>query len=192
VNHQIPAQAKAGAPKLRNLLKRGGSRPVVFHSSHSPEECLGRLAAVTSQRGYTAFLDKTRYGLPDPRFRGEVGPGWFSVAPFSDTLGRDSFVPWVEARCAPSNNGATFTGKAGLKQDQRLGVLIITLLCALVGLVLLVVGIASGPWMFVILGLVFMLLPAGAVVGGLRQVERRTPKLLEDLNRLLDSTSEAA
>jgi hypothetical protein len=92
----------SSATRVRSWFAGFGSRPVVLSSPYPASECLQRLAMVTSHRGSTWYLDPRNAVLRDPRFRGDAGPSWISLARFEDAVGRNSFVPWLQGRVEPA------------------------------------------------------------------------------------------
>lgn len=175
-------------------LKRRSSRQIMLVSPLAPKECLGRLTKVTSRRGYTAFFDKARSGLPDPLFRGSVRPDGFTIALFNETLGMNSFVPRVEVQVVPSPTGTAFAGSAGLSDDGWMSTLIIGLGMTLMGLLCCAVGTAAllshGPVIFLPLGIAFSAGPWPLAFFGVRYAEQHTPALLSALTTALESSAD--
>jgi hypothetical protein len=180
-----------------NWLAGFRSRPVTLSSPHPASECLQRLAAVTTQRGATSLYFGHRSAhRPRPRLRGYVGPWWISVARFEDAARRKSLAPWLDARTEPSaGGGTTFAGRIGLHSSVRLVISVmtgVTGLIAVTGFTDAAVLLAHGH----LSGLAAMLLPlcmiaifAALNAAGLRSLERGTPELIEELNRILDSAA---
>jgi hypothetical protein len=144
------------------------SVPVKLSSPYAPDDCLGRLEAVTSRQGNLWHLDARNGGRPEPLLRGcidghrdrrQVG-----VASFSETLGINSFAAVLYADARSSRDGGTeldgFVGLSGV-------VTIVLVLVAGIGTLILAtmfgVGIAAlarGQR----LGWAFVLIPAGMFV----------------------------
>lgn len=152
---------------------------------------------VTTHRGATSwYLDRRTVGRPTPRLRGDVGPSLVSVARFEDASGRGSFAPWLDVRLEPAaGGGTTLTGRIGLHPAvQRLMPVItgsfglLAMALAAGGIVLLVHGDLSGlPFVLVPLAMTAFL--AVLDVAGRRSLERNIPKLIQEMNRVLDSTA---
>jgi hypothetical protein len=180
-----------------NWLAGFQCRPVVLTSPHPTSECLQRLAMVTTQRRSAFwYVDHRSARRREPRLWGYIGPSWISVARFEDAAGRNRFAPCLDAQAEPSARGGTmFTGRIGLQPAVRL---LISVLAGVGGLMAVAGGIAA----IVLLvrghlsGLAAMLIPLVVIAVfaafnsvGLRSLERGTPKLLEELNGILDSTA---
>lgn len=173
------------------------SRPVVLSAPYPASECLQRLAMVTTQRGATSwYLDSRTVGCPEPRLRGNVSPSRIFVARWKDASGRNSFAPWLDVRLEPADGGrAALTGKIGLHPDMRGVTAVIAggggLICVamvVAGIALLVRGQLSG--------LSLLLWPLGMAafitvftVASLRSLGRDIPKLIQEINGVLDSTA---
>jgi hypothetical protein len=180
-----------------NWLAGFRSRPLVLSSPHPASECLQRLAAVTTRGGANSlYFDHRSARRPEPRLRGYVGPSWISVARLEDASRRNSFAPWLDASLEPSaGGGTTLTGRIGLRSSVRLVILVTTGIMGLIALI----GVAEAIALLVrghLGGLAAMLLPLCMIAvfaalneAGLRSLERGTPKLIEELNRVLDSTT---
>lgn len=114
---------------LRDLRAEFWLRPVTVSSPHSPDDCLRRLAEVTTAHGATWYLKPETAVLRDPQLRGNVGPSGIHVARFRDSIGRNNFLPWLDARFESAPSGGTILagtigpqpGSAGLKtlRDER-------------------------------------------------------------------------
>jgi hypothetical protein len=179
-----------------NWLAGFQSRPVALSSPYPTSECLQRLAAVTTQHRLTSwYFDHRSARRPEPRLRGNIGPSWISVALYEEVAGRNSFAPWLDARPEPSGGGGTtFTGRIGLLPAVRV---LISFMAAVWGLIA-VAGFTGGVVLLVgghLSGLAAMLIPLGVIAvfaafnaAGLRSLERGTPKLIEELNAILNST----
>ena len=172
-------------------------RPVVLLSPHPADECLQRLAKVTTSRGATSwYLDSRTVGRPDPRFRGVVGRSWIQVARFQAASGRGSYVPWLVAGPWVSDDGGTeFRGWIGPPPAVAGFLPWFAGFACLASLGLLVAGVAP-----LVLGHVIGLVPtvlfplpaiwlAGMNAAGRRSLEREAPKLIEELNGVLGSTA---
>jgi hypothetical protein len=176
------------------------SRPVMLSSPHSPGEFLHRLAAVTTRQGFSWYLAARNVGAPDPRFRGDVGPSRILIARFEDTLGRNSFAPWLDIRAEPAADGGTIlTGRIGL--HPFVGVLIPVILgagCLMMlglfsaGVVQLASGQVGQALPFVSLPLIAIAFMVGGNAAGLRSLERGIPELIRDMNEILGAPSDDA
>jgi hypothetical protein len=181
----------------RSWLAGFRSRPVALSSPYPAEECIRRLAAVTTRRGATSwYLDPRTVGLPTPRLSGDVGLSRIVVARWEDANGRGSFTPWLNVQLEPpAGGGATLRGMIGLHPAMG-GFMPVF---AVVSAVLLVTLMAGGTGLLVHgdpKGLVFVLMPlalaafgAGIFIAGLRSLERGIPKLIQEMNGILDSTA---
>jgi hypothetical protein len=99
---------------LRGLPAEFRPQPVELSSPHPPQECVERLAKVTTARGTGWLLNPKTAGLPEPRLRGEVGVHAIRVARFRDSVGRNNFVPWLNLKIEPDGRGgAVLTGTVG-------------------------------------------------------------------------------
>lgn len=167
------------------------SRPVVLSSPHPPSECLQQLATVTAERGYSWFLASENIGRPDPRFRGQIGPSRILVARFEDSLRQNSFVPWLHLIPEPSADGGTIlAGTIGLRSDARVVILMTTGLASLISLSMLAAVVVSGQLSgapFILISLAMVAVSVGFDIAGPRSLEREIPKLIGEVNELLDS-----
>lgn len=171
------------------------SRAVTLSSPHSPGEFLSRMAAVTTRQGFSWYLAAKNVGAPDPRFRGDVGPSRILVARFDDTLGRNSFAPWLDTRAEPAADGGTIlTGRIGLHPFVRVLIPVILGAGTLMMLGLLVAGavqLAAGRFgqslPFVVLPPIAIAFMVGCNATGLRSLERGIPELIREMNEILGS-----
>lgn len=181
----------------RRWLARFRSRPVSLTSPYPVEECLQRLSAVSSQRGATSwYLSSRTVGRQDPRLLGYVEPSRIFVAEWTAASGRNSFVPWLDATLDPDGEGrTTLRGWIGLRPT----VVPVLALIAGVGGLICMTSVVSGIAVLAhghLSGLPLVLVPfamtafvAGIIFGGLRELERNIPKLIQEINAVLDSTS---
>lgn len=172
-------------------------RPVVLSSPYPVEECLRRLAQVTTTRTPGSwYLDTWTAVLPNPRFWGDASPSGISIVQFEGAGGRASFVPQLRIRPEPAaGDGTTLTGTIGMSQDSKdiMRVLIGGLSIICLGFITGgIVTLAHGD----ISGIVLLLLPllasgfaAAFSSDGLRSLEEGIPKLIEDVNKTLGSTA---
>jgi len=185
----------------RSWLASFRSRPVTLFSPHSGSECLRRLALVTTTRGETSwYLDPRTAGRPEPRLRGNVGPsGLFvtrlSVARWKHAGG--SFAAWLDARLEPAaGEGTRLQGTIGLGPAARTVISLNALVYALMavaacsgGIALVVQGHPGAVALAVLAPIGLAALFAGFSVAGLRSLERDIPKLIGEINGLLDSSA---
>ncbi|MCW2749781.1 MAG: hypothetical protein JWR83_891 [Aeromicrobium sp.] len=96
-------------------LQRRVQQPWTLEVPISLAEVSERLTSCTSADGYRWFLSPTNAAQPSPAFRGTVTGQHIHVARFDATLGRNSFVAWLDAdmRESPSG-GARLDGTIGL------------------------------------------------------------------------------
>jgi hypothetical protein len=187
----------SSATRTRSRFAGFGARPVMLSSPHPASECLRRLTMVTSHRGSTWYLDPRNAVLPDPRFRGDAGPSWISLARFEDAAGRNSFVPWLQGRLEPAaGGGTTIAGSVGLNPAVKAVIPVIAggggliALSALAGgVALLAAGHLSGLLPAVLIPLALITLLVSVNVVGMRSLEREIPKLIQEVNGILDSTA---
>jgi hypothetical protein len=112
---KIRSFASRNRVALRNWVERDKLRPVVVTSPHPPDECLRRLAKVTTDRKSGWYLDWRTATLPDPLFHGEVGPRGVRVGLFTQVVSRGGVRAWFDARIDPAPGGGTIlTGTVGL------------------------------------------------------------------------------
>lgn len=181
----------------RRWLARFGSRPLSLSSPWPVEECLRRLSTVSERRGAASwYLSSRTVGCPEPRLRGEVGPSRILVAEWKAASGRNSFVPWLDARLEPDGEGGTtLRGQIGLRPEVVTVLALIAGVGGLIGIAMVVGGIAvlahghlSGLplalWPFAMAAFI-----AGVNFAGLRSLERDIPKLIREINAVLDSTN---
>lgn len=174
-------------------------RPVVLYLPHSPSECLGRLAAATTRRGFTAwYLDPANATRHAPAFRGEVSPSRILIARFDDAGGRNSFAPWLTASLQPAaSGGSVLTGSIGLRPASKAVLVVLAVVTSLMDLGVLAGGVvllASGN----LRGLPLVLIPlalavfiAGLLAAGIRSLNKAAPHLLQEVNRLAGPASAA-
>lgn len=179
----------------RRWLARFRARPVSLSAPYPVAECLRRLSAVSAQRGAASwYLSPRTVGRPEPRLRGDVGASRIFVAEWRAASGRNSFVPWLDARLEPDGEGrTTLGGQVGL----RPGVVTVLALVAGVGGLICMAMVVSGIivlahghlsglplalWPFVMAAFI-----AGMNFLGLRSLGRDIPKLIREINAVLDS-----
>lgn len=126
----------------RRWLARFRSRPVSLSSPYPVEECLRRLSTVAERRGAASwYLSSRTVGCPEPRLRGDVGPSRILVAEWKAASGRNSFVPWLDARLEPDGEGrTTLRGQIGLRPEV---VTVLALTAAVGGLVCMAVVVSG-------------------------------------------------
>jgi hypothetical protein len=189
---------------LHNWVKRDKVRPVVVTSPHPPDECLRRLAKVTTDRRSGWYLDWRTATLPDPLFHGEVGPEGVRVGLFTHVVSRGGVRAWFDARVDAAPGGGTIlTGTAGLpsapeRATQTLQFVAFLAVGAVVAFVFGVVMAASGRFNFgvgvaIVVPVIaaLTLLASGGYDPGprLEAAEGPIPGLLRKINDVLDSTS---
>jgi hypothetical protein len=176
------------------------SHPVVLSDPYPVGECLRRLATVTTRRGFTWYLTSKNARRPNPRLRGRVGLSGILVAQFEDTLRRDSFVPWLNIRPEPAaGGGRILAGRIGLHPAVRMLTAVISGagdLIALGGLVVGVVQLVSGQagtaLPFVVIPLILIAGIMGVNAVGSRSMERKIPKLIQEMNEIIGSGRDGA
>jgi hypothetical protein len=188
---------------LHNYVERDKLRPVVVTSPYPPEECLRRLAKVTTDRKSGWYLDWRTATLPDPLFHGAVGPRGIRVSLFSEAGRRGGPLAWFDAQIATAPEGGTaLTGTVGSPSAQATAMATVAFVgfWAVAGVVSFVVGIviaASGHFnagVGVAIGLpVLLVLSLLAGRGyhpgpGLVPAEAPVPRLLRKIKDVLDST----
>lgn len=181
----------------RRWLERFRPRHVTLTSPYPVDDCLRRLATVTTRRRATSwYLDSRTVGRAEPRLLGDVGRSRIFVARWQDTTGRNSFTPWLDARPEPAAaGGTTLTGSIGLNPaaggliqavDWGSGLIVLAAIAG--GISLLARGDLSGL-VFVLGPLALAAFGTGLNAVGLRSLERDLPKLIQEINGLLDSTA---
>jgi hypothetical protein len=184
---------------VRSWSERTRPRPVVLSSPYPVEECLRRLGQVTTTRTSESwYLDARTAVLPDPRFRGDVGPASISIVRFDGVHGRGgvSFSPRLDVRPEPAaGGGTTLTGTIGVDPYTKDFIRATTVGAGLLSLALIAAGTANLVGGHII-GLLFVLAPLflagrfGSVsVLGLPFLEEHIAKLIEDANKTLGSTA---
>jgi hypothetical protein len=179
------------AVKGRDATARLG--PVILSSPYPVDECVRRLAAVTTMRSATSwYLDPRTVGLPEPRFRGEVSPSRILVA---RCAGRDGFAPMLDARLEPSADGGTrLTGTTGLRPSVRTFRRVFAGVCGLIavaslagGIHLLVSGHLAGLGPAVLVPLLMAALAGSHEVACRRLPARQSGVLIADISEILGS-----
>ncbi len=189
---------------LHEWIERDMLRRVVVTSPHPPQECLRRLAKVTTGRKSDWHLDWRTATLPDPLFHGEVGPSGVHIALFTEvtTGGPQSWVrAWFDARVDPAPEGGTvLAGTIGSPSAQARAVLSLVFMAFWAGMALfsLVIGTviaASGHFnmgvgaAIVLPVLVTLAILASRGNSGLEAAEDPIPGLLRKIDGVLDATS---
>jgi hypothetical protein len=173
------------------------SRPVSLSFPYSVEVCLQRLSTVSAQRGAASwYLSSRTVGCPEPRLRGDVGPSRVFVAEWKAASRRNSFVPWLDARLEPDGGGrATLRGRIGLRPEVATVLALIAGVGGLICVALVVSGIvvlACGHLSGLLLALVPFAIAAFIAAinfAGLRSLERGIPRLIREINAVLDPAS---
>jgi hypothetical protein len=188
---------------LHNYAERDRLRPIVVTSPHPPQECLRRLAKVTTSRKSGWYLDWRTATLPDPLFHGEVGPRGIHVGLFTEAGQRGGIRAWFDAQVVPApGGGSTLTGTIGSPsaQQRATGDIMVVAVWAAAPVVAFIVGVAiaaSGHFNFAVgtaivvpVIAVFALIVSGAYDFGprLEAAEGPIPGLLGKINGVLDAT----
>jgi hypothetical protein len=188
----------------RSEVNRYAPRPVVVTSPHPPEECLRRLAAVTTDRKTGWLLDARTATLPDPLLHGIVSPSGIRVTTFAAIVSRGTCA-WFDAQLEPTPaGGTTLDGTIGLSSAEsaqakawdELQIAALAVLFWLLFAVLGIVSIASGNVGRGVMAIVVPTIIAPVVLfasqGKLPRsiAADRRDQLLETINRVLDATSE--
>ena len=182
---------------VRSWSARTSPRPVVLSSPYPVEECLRRLAQVTTKRTTTSwYLDTKTTVLPNPRFWGDISPSGITIVEFEDASERAvSYSPQLCVRPEPAaDGGTTLTGTIGMEPYKKDVIRVMTVGACLMGLVGIGVGIAilvGGNLTGLLLVLVLPLMVGGFVgfsVQGLPFLEEHIAKLIGDVNKTLGST----
>jgi hypothetical protein len=121
---------------------------MTLSSPHAPEDCLGRLEAVTSRRGHRWFLDARNAGWPEPLLRGSIDKHrdrrQVAVASFSETLGVNSFAAVLYADVRSSRDGGTeLDGFVGLSRAVTIVAVFVNGLWTLILATMFGVGIVA-------------------------------------------------
>ena len=172
---------------------------VVVSSPLALNECDKRLQAATDHQGSLWYLRSENIGRADPKFRGRVDSGGIAIARFDETLGRNSFVPFLEGTLATGPNGATeLRGSVGLNSNVRVMVSLMTIVGSLIAAAVFVTGIvllAQGHGLAAVPALLIPLVIVGfgsaLVLGGMKSLRGRVEPLLSDVQTLLDSRQPA-
>ena len=101
---------------MRAWVGREKIRAVEVTSPLPPDECVRRLARVTTTRRERWYLDPRTATLPDPVFHGTVEPSRVRIGLFPDMLGRIGHEDpvWFDVRVDPGPDGGTIlAGTAG-------------------------------------------------------------------------------
>ena len=180
-----------------SLVEDFRPRLVALTCPHPPAECARRLAAVTSERGYVAWhLDPRSLRRTKPRLRGQVSGQQASVTRFVFTSRRSSFAAWLDVRLEPSaGGGTTLTGQAGLPAAVRTSLAIVAGLFGLsalttagAGVELLATGRLAGLLTIIAAALAGVALAAVVRLFGSWATRREIPKLLDEVDAILDSS----
>jgi hypothetical protein len=166
-------------------------------SPYPPEECLQRLGKVASARGAGWYLDPKATGMPDPRLRGDIGQSGIHVARFRDTMGRNSFVPWLDARIEPGfGGGAVLTGTIGPWPGSAGFASAMIVIFSFMALAGVVAGTAALAVSGSIRVLPVLLIPFGIGVIGIiiivfngKKLSRHVLALVQEVNDILGSTA---
>ena len=175
---------------LHNYVERDKLRPIVVTSPHPPEECLRRLAKVTTDRKSGWYLDWRTATLPDPLFHGVVGPRGIRVGLFAEVGRRGGVRAWFDAQAVPApGGGTTLTGTIGSTSAQANATAAVAYVgfWAVAGVVSFVVRMAIVVPVIAALALIV----SGAYDIGprLEAAEGPSPGLSRKINDVLESTS---
>jgi hypothetical protein len=120
-----------------------GPIPVVFVSPLSRGECQERFRDTTERQGSLWYLTGANIGKKAPRFRGRADSE-LHIAQFEETLGRNSFVPFLDARLVPILDGGTeINGSIGLSKSVRRFLSVLLTVGGLILTAILVVGVVQ-------------------------------------------------
>ena len=187
---------------MRAWAERDKVRAVEVTSPLAPDECVRRLAQVTTTRREGWYLDPRTATLPHPVFHGTVEPSRVRIGLFPDMLGRSGHGDpvWFDVRVNPGPDGGTvLAGTAGSPTAQERAVFSLVFIAALAALALFffVLGVvitaaghfnpAVGAAIGVpVIGALAMLAARGDIT---LEGEGRVPPLLRRVCGLLDATS---
>jgi len=198
----VPVTGRSSA--LRNWMERDMLRRVVVTSPHPPQECLRRLAEVTTGRKSDWHLDWRTATLPDPLFHGAVGPPGVRIALFTEvtTGGPGTGVrAWFDAQVNPAPDGGTvLTGTVGSPSARARAALSLAFIVSWAGMALLSLLIgaviaASGHFntgtgaAIALPVIVTFAVLASRRGNGPEAAEDPIPRLLRKIDGVLDATS---
>jgi hypothetical protein len=187
------AEMAGAGRRARDWLAGFGRRPVALSSPYPVAECLERLAAVTTSRGWTGwYIDPRTVGRPEPLFKGELYRSRTRLTRFAATRQRDPV--FLEVRLDPGADGGTaLTGSIGAPAGAFQATLFTVVGC-LVSLGLLATGVVQltlGHLIGLAPALTFAL-PAAAITGLLRYnrpaLESEVAALVDQVNEVLGAT----
>lgn len=161
---------------------------------HPADECLRRIGAATSSRGFRWYLSPRTALLPDPQFRGKVSPPGLAIARFPETLGRNSFYAVLTGQLEPVPGGTSeLRGAVGLARPVAF-LLPVTVICGGIillagfsgGVASLLTGHVADGVPFVLIPLLLVALEGLLIRWGMKNVQRDAVKLVEEVCCLLD------
>jgi hypothetical protein len=183
-------------------VERDKIRAVEVSSPLPPDECIRRLAKVTTTRKNGWYLDPRTATLPDPLFHGTVGSSQARIALFKDMLGRhgSEYPVWFDVQVGPGPDGGTLmAGTVGSRTASANAVasLVFVAVFSALALFFFVLGVvitASGHFDFAVGAAIGVPLIGAASVLAARDSltlkgEGRVPPLLRTLCVVLDATS---
>ena len=169
--------------------------PVLLISPLPKTTCEERLSEVTDNQRFPWYPRSQNVGKRAPLLRGSVEHGLY-VARFDETLGRNSFVPYLDAQFeALSGGGTGIRGTIGLSRSVTALLPAMQIVGAVVLLIVFVVGVVQlaeghlSPGIPFVLG-VGILGTFGAAFfrSGSRSFHSRVEPLISDVTRLIEAT----
>jgi hypothetical protein len=190
---------------IRAWIERDKIRAVEVISPLPPDECVRRLARLTTTRRESWYMDPRTATRPDPVFHGTVEPSRVRIGLFPDMLGRRRHEDpvWLDVRVDPGPGGGTvLAGTAGSRTAPARAVLSLVFVAVFAALavfffVLGVVITASGHFNLAagaaigvpVIGALSALAARGDIT---MEGEGRVPPLLRRVRGALDAESKSS
>lgn len=167
--------------------------PVLLISPLPKHTCEERLSEVTDNQRFPWYPRSQNVGKKAPQLQGSVEHGLY-VARFDETLGRNSFVPYLDAQFeALSGGGTEIRGTIGLSRSVTALLPVIQIVGAVVLLIVFVVGVVQlaeghlSPGIPFVLGVVILGAFGTAFFrSGSRSFHSRVDPLIDDVTKLIE------
>ena len=178
---------------MRSINAMFDPLPVLLISPLPKATCEERLSELTDNQRFPWYPRSQNVGKKAPILRGSVEHGLY-VARFDETLGRNSFAPYLDAQLeAVSDGGTEIRGTIGLSRSVTALLPIMQIVGAVVLLIVFVVGVVQlaeghlSPGIPFVIGVIILgVFETALFRSASRSFHTRVEPLITDVTKFID------